>query len=74
MDYESDVHGDEHYLSNSTGLNFFRPYFQNCLSSVHYSEDHFHIHVMTLRGEILSWLLMEVEGLTNLSKRAQFVN
>ena len=29
---------------------------------------------MTLKGEILSWLLMEVEGLTNLSKRAQFVN
>ena len=27
----SDVHGDEHYLSNSTGLNFFQALFSKLL-------------------------------------------
>lgn len=31
MDYENDVHGDEHYLSNSTGLNFFQALFSKLL-------------------------------------------
>ena len=35
-----------HGLKSRTGLNyFFRPYFHYCLSSVHYCDDRFHIHV-----------------------------
>ena len=35
-----------HGFKSRTGLNsFFRPYFHYCLSSVHYCDDRFHIHV-----------------------------
>ena len=33
-------------FKSHTGLNFFRPYFHFCLSSVHYCKDCFHIHFL----------------------------
>ena len=38
-----------HEFKSRTGLFFFffEPYFHNCLSSVHYCEDRFHIHALT---------------------------
>ena len=35
-----------HGFKLRTGLNFFRPRFYCCLSSVHYCKDHSHIHFL----------------------------
>ena len=43
-----------HGFKSRTGLNFFRPSFHYCLSSVHNCEDHFHIHVFICSSNI--WL------------------
>ena len=43
-----------HGFKSRTGLNFFKPSFHYYLSSVHYSEDRFHIHVFSRSWNI--WL------------------
>ena len=43
-----------HGFEFRTGLNFFRPYFHYCSSSVHYCKDRFHIRVFICSSNI--WL------------------
>ena len=57
-EYESDLRINEHYLSNSQKKGwkkqkyFFSPSFDYYLSSVHYREDRFHIHVFNRSSNI----------------------
>ena len=49
-----------HGFKSGTGLNFFRPSFHCCLSSVHNYEDRFHIHVFIRSSNIwLSYILSQ---------------
>ena len=52
-----------HEFNCLTGLIFFyRRYFHYCLSSVHYCEDHFHIHVFICSSNIsLSYVLSRLK-------------
>ena len=65
------------FFKSRTNLNFFRPYFHYCSSSVYYCENHFRIHVFICRFQLyvtlnnsftFQWLNYAVSGFLHCEK------